>query len=74
MAMAIRGEGRAKEVVVVRMHIGNMEKTAAEVLVRARLELVDDICTCRFHRRRRGDRKGIEEGGERAQHDWVGPV
>jgi len=67
MAMAIRGGRRAKEVVLVRVHVGNMEKTATEVP--ARLGLLE-ICPLY----RRSDRKGFEEGREKTQHDCLGPV
>lgn len=69
MAMAIRGHRRAKEIVLVRMHVGDMEKTPAEPLVW--LDLVGK-CIDRFGLRR-SDPEGEEEGGEKAQHDYLAP-
>ena len=66
MAMAIRGHRRAKEIVLVRMHVCDMEKTPAELLVR--LDLFIGRCGPR-----RSDREGEEESGEKAQHDYLAP-
>ena len=65
MAMARRGHRCAKEVVLVRVHVGDMEKTPAEPLVRLKLfrKCIGSIDPGR------GDREGEEEGGEKAQHE-----
>ena len=70
MAMAIRGERRANDVVLVWVHVGNVEETATEVLARPGLELAK-ICIGGFDRRCRSDRKGREEDREETQHDCL---
>lgn len=67
MAMAMRGHRRTDEIVLVGVHVGDVEKTTAELPVR-------------FHwfskwinpfARRRGDREGKEERDEKIQHDCL---
>ncbi len=70
MAMARRGHRCAKEIVLVRVHVGDMEKTPSELLVR--LKLFSKSIGCFDHRR--ADHEGKEEGGEKAQHDCLAPV
>lgn len=55
---------------LVRVHIGDMEKTPAELLVRLKLF---SKCIGSFDPGR-GDREGEEEAGEKAQHDCLAPV
>jgi len=70
MAMAMRGHRRAEDIVLVWVHVGDVEKTAAELPVR--LPLLSK-CIGRYDRRR-GDPQGTEEDGEKAQHDCLAPV
>ena len=70
MAMARRGHRCTKEVVLVRVHVGDMEKTPVELLVRLKLF---SKCIGSFDPGR-GDREGKEEGGGKAQHDYLAPV
>ena len=69
MAMAIRGHRRAKEIVLVRVHVCDMEKTPAELPVR-----LDRFSKCIGRcGLRRSDCEGKEESGEKAQHDYLAP-
>lgn len=68
--MAMRGHRRADEIVLVGVHVGDVEKTTAELPVRPRLF---SKCIRPFDLRR-GDREGTEERREKVQHDYLASV
>lgn len=70
MAMAMRGHRRADEIVLVGVHVGDVEKTTAELPGRPR---PFSKCIGPFDLRG-GDREGTEERREKTQHDCLGPV